>query len=434
METFKRKIPVISNEVNSFTFFLYSYFLVDYFLHLSQRFPIYANARPTLVLILLIALLLLTQLGKFKSRETSIEFKSLNMFLLYLVISLPLVEYAGSVVQFNLPPFVKALAFFYFTALIIDTPKRLKIFVFLFITLQVTRVLEPLYLNITDGYWGDVTYKGGGEFANRLSGAPADTINPNELGFVIVTMLPFLHYLLLPKGIFSKLIYSFLAVALLWVMILTMSRSAILALLIIGWMVFKDSKNKIILIAFSLTLAVIGWSQLGAFHKDRYISLIDSNAQGASTKDGRIKGMIEEFRLGFERPLLGHGVGTTPEVKYQKSHGRQASHNMYGELLIETGIIGFFLFLRFIFSIRKSLTSLKEKYNEDSGKEYHFYKQLNKAMVAVFLMYFVYSINYYGLSQYYWYLFGGLTVACYRLQEKVLSNKAEENNIAETAR
>lgn len=422
------KKPEIANEVNSLTFFLYSYFLIDYFMHLSKRFPVYANIRPTLVLVALITLLLLTQIGKFKQRESSFEFKALNMFLLYLVLSLPLVEYAGSVIQFNLSLFVKALAFFYFTALIIDTPKRLRIFIFLFITLQILRVLEPLYLNITEGYWGDVTYKGGGEFANRLAGAPSDIINPNELGFVIVTMLPFIHYLLLPKGVISKLLYLLLAVALLWAMLLTMSRGAILALLIIAWVIFKESKNKSILIVFALILVVIGWSQLSDFHKDRYISLVDSDTQGASTKQGRINGMLEEFKLGFERPVVGHGVGTTPEIKYHKAGGRQASHNMYGELLMETGIIGFILFFRFILAMRKSLMEIKAKFAEKESKEYHFFEQLNKAMVAVFLMYAVYSLNYYGVSQYYWYLFGGLCVACYRLQSKELASLEEADS------
>jgi putative inorganic carbon (HCO3(-)) transporter len=412
-------------QVNSFTFVLYMYFVIDFFLHLSARSQIYGALRPTLILIVLITLMLFVQQGKFKERVTAPETKALNVFIFYILISLPFVGYAGSVIQFHIPNFIKAVVFFYFTIAIIDSPKRLKIFMFIFISVQVIRVLEPLYMNITDGYWGDFTYKGSGEFENRLAGAPTDIINPNELGFVIVTILPFLHYLLLPKGFFIKILYFSLAIALLYAMILTMSRGAILALLIIAWMVFKKSKRKLMLIMFGCIFIIAGWSQLNSFQKDRYLSLVgESNASGmgASTKDGRINGIIEEMLLGLKRPIVGHGVGTTPEVKYNKGGGRQASHNMYGELLIETGIIGFILFFRFLFAIGKSLKKITlnyeecERLSEEKTKReiFQFDRQLNFAMIAIFFMYLVYSINYYGVSQYYWYLFAGLTVVCYR--------------------
>ncbi len=41
--------------------------------------------------------------------------------------------------------------------------------------------------------------------------------------------------------------------------------------------------------------------------------------------------------------------------------------------------------------------------------------RLNQALVAIFWMYVVYSMAYWGLSVYYWYLFGGLTFAFTRI-------------------
>src|SRR5690606_1226423 len=125
--------------------------------------------------------------------------------------------------------------------------KRLKWALVVFVGCQVIRVLEPLYLNITDGYWGSKTHLGGGEFASRLAGAPTDVINPNELGFVIVTAIPFLHYLLFSRGWICKLIYLSLMPALMYALILTMSRGAFLALLVVAWVVWKESKHKLFL-------------------------------------------------------------------------------------------------------------------------------------------------------------------------------------------
>src|SRR5690606_9877918 len=137
-----------------------------------------------------------------------------------------------------IPNFIKAIVFLYFMALIVDSDKRLKWALAVFIGCQVFRVLEPLYLNITQGYWGASTYLGGTNFASRLSGAPADVINPTELGFGIATVIPFLHYLLFSRGWFSKLLYLSLMPALIYALILTMSRGAFLALLVVGWVVW----------------------------------------------------------------------------------------------------------------------------------------------------------------------------------------------------
>ena len=63
---------------------------------------------------------------------------------------------------------------------------------------QVWRVLEPLYMHLRSGYWGDFTSLGNWEYMDRLSGSPYDIINPNGLGFVIIMTLPLLHFLISP--------------------------------------------------------------------------------------------------------------------------------------------------------------------------------------------------------------------------------------------
>jgi len=394
-------------------FWVYLYFLLDFFLRLSNRIPGYGVVRPTLVLVLIITILLFAQREKLSRKFDDPIFQAILVLLGYMVLSWPLVEYQGSVIRHNLPEFIKAIVFLFFTALIIDSKRRLVIFLWVFVGCQVIRVLEPLYLNITDGYWGSATHVGGGEFAARLSGAPADIINPNELGFVIATAIPFLHYLLFTGRWYSKLLYLILVPCLLYALILTMSRGAFLALLVVGWMVFKESSHKVLLVLVALGIGIAGWSVMDPIQKDRYTSIFSSDTVGSTSAQGRLDGIIAEFELGLKRPIVGHGVGTTPEVKANTWGRKQASHNMYGELLIEIGIIGFVLFLRFIAKIyqrfRHNQQLLRELASVESTNR--FYWNLNRALIAVFWMYAVYSLNYWGLSQYYWYLFGGLAIA-----------------------
>lgn len=418
-------------------FYLYLYFLINFFLHFAARVPAYGSIRPTLLLVTLITVFLFAQRERLKGKTRDPIFQAVLVLLGYMVLSWPFVEYQGSVIRHNLPEFIKAIVFLFFTALIIDTRRRLVVFLWVFVGCQVIRVLEPLYLNITEGYWGGATYLGGGEFANRLSGAPSDVINSNELGFVIATAAPFLHYLLFTGRWYSKLLYLFLVVCLLYALILTMSRGAFLAFLVVGWIIFKESSHKFLLILMAVAIGFAGWSVMNPVQKDRYLSLFSSDTSGSVSAEGRIKGTIGEFKLGLNRPLVGHGVGTTPEVKTHNWGKAQASHNMYGELLIEIGFIGFVLFLRFIFRIyqqfRKNQKMLQKL--SSTGSTSRFYLKLNRALIALFWMYAVYSLNYWGLSQYYWYLLGGLAIAFGQIVGKEVADvdsRSEANNFPET--
>ena len=399
--------------VNKYLFGLYIYFVFDFFLHLSARIPGYGVIRPTLLLAVLIILALIAQKDKFSVVIHDPVFKTIKVLLIYLIVSLPLVTWPGSVLMNNLPVFIKAIVFLFFTALIIDTEKRLKIFLSVFISCQVFRVLEPLYLNITSGYWGDSTYLGGGEFASRLSGAPADIVNPNGLGFVIVTIVPYLYYLAWQSSSkFLKFLFLMVSPLLVYALVLTMSRGAFLALLVVLWMIFKKSRHKIFLIMVMAVGLVIIWSNLSENHKDRYLSLISSDARQSASAEGRWQGMVNEFGVGMERPIIGHGLGTSKEAKVHAGRGWMISHNLYIEILIEIGLVGFILFFSFLKSIYSKFKKNYEKMQEygvtDEGS---FIWRLNTALTAVFWMYVVYSFNYFGLSVYYWYLFAGLVIA-----------------------
>lgn len=401
---------------STFSFGIYIFFLIDFFLHLSARFPAYGVIRPTLVLVLIISLSLFLQRDRFRGWTKDPIVSALGVLLLYIMFSLPLVEWPGSVLKNNLGDFVKAVVFFYFTVLLVGTEKRLKIFFLVFVICQVLRIFEPLILNLTQDYWGSSTHLGHGEFSQRLAGAPSDVINPNELGFVIVTVIPFLHYMLWTSNIKGKALYLILMPPLMYALILTQSRGAFLALLVIGFFVFKESKRKIILVFVAIAISVLGWQVMNDEQRDRYLSLVGkSETSNSASVDGRLQGMLREFSLGLERPFVGHGLGTTPEAKTHILGSRQASHNLYAELLIELGFIGAVIFMFFLVEVYRRLVKSSKELASSRGENKDFHINLNKALTAIFWMYSVYSFNYWGLSQYYWYLFAGSVVVFYRM-------------------
>lgn len=413
-ESIKSKVVCVSTA----TFFWFQIYQLEFFLHFSQRVHAIGVIRPTILLFLLIATLLVVQKNIVRIRLKHPTFVAYSAFLIMLLIIIPFVTFPGSVIKNNFPVFIKAVVFLYFVGLILDTPARFRWALIVFVSCQVIRVLEPLYLNITEGYWGDATNVDG-ELEARLGGAPSDVINANELGFVITTAIPFLHYYLLPRTWFYKVVYFALLPLLLYALILTMSRGAFLALLVVGWVVFAESKHKVLLVLAIIGIACAGLAVMNDNQRDRYLSLVSSDSKQAKSKEGRINGMINEFKIGFTRPVFGHGLGTTAEAKVKNGFGPQASHNMYAEILIEVGLVGMFFFYRFIRSIYRQITySYKFVHEMDE-----FYQITFKVFKVVFWMFIVYSINYWGLTQYYWYNLAGLVIAAAFLSKTAMDSK-----------
>ncbi len=308
---------------------LFIYFTIDFFIHFSARIPAYGAMRPSLLLTLVITVLLFGQREKFKGYGKTPIFKAIITLIVYIVVSLPFVTWPGSVLTQNIPEFIKAVSFFFFAALILDSDKRLRIFLAVFVTCQVFRVMEPLYLHIADGYWGDYLYIGGGEFTRRLSGAPADIINPNELGFVIATLVPYIYYLLwCGHSKAGKLLFLVLMPPLVYALVLTLSRGALVSLCVVGWMIFMQSQHKFMLIIIVIIMVAVTWSYMTPFQKERYLSLVESDTQQSATVQGRVTGMEEEFRLGLHRPIFGHGrrhnTGGKGPYNWQGAGGTQS--------------------------------------------------------------------------------------------------------------
>src|ERR1700752_2810016 len=98
-----------------------------------------------------------------------------------------------------------------------------------FLCCQTFRVLEPVYLHVTIGYWGSSAHVSAWEAFDRLSGAPSDTVNPNGLAAIVLTIIPLLHYLTAGK-VLGRLTYVSVLPMLLWALVLTASRSGMVGL------------------------------------------------------------------------------------------------------------------------------------------------------------------------------------------------------------
>ena len=171
--TAKRDTPVKylsrdhTSKSDSFSYRILLVYTVSLLLHIPERIPAIAPVRPDLILLALLAFSLIgAQWERVLAQKPG---RLLLILIAWIIVTIPFVEWPGSVIRENWKPFIKAVIFFFAIVLSITDRRRLFIFLIVFLGCQTFRVIEPLFLHITQGYWGSAAHIGGGEFMDRLS-------------------------------------------------------------------------------------------------------------------------------------------------------------------------------------------------------------------------------------------------------------------------
>jgi putative inorganic carbon (hco3(-)) transporter len=400
--------------MRNLAFRIYLLFLVSWFLHLPSRMPFLGELRFDFVLVAILGVLAI--LGREKEGLTlSGTDKLLWVLIAYSFLTLPFVEWPGSVVKFGLPNFIKVVVFYYFTISFVKTERDLKVFVFVFLTCQLWRIFEPLYLHFTEGYWGDVASMDNSEYLDRLSSAPHDVLNPNGLASIICNIFPFLYYL---SGASWRRRSAFVVVAppLLYTLALTGSRSGLVALGAAFAGILVKARNRMVLGIIGTLVVVVGYSALATDMQDRYLSIFGEGEKNRATFEGRLEGVKSDFQVMLRRPVFGHGLGTSREANSNFSGKAQLSHNLYTEVGQELGIAGLLIFILFVGSVALNFVRASKLLSKEETVS--FLGRVVDAMQVWLLMNIISSFASYGLSSYEWYLFGGLSVVVRRLSEK----------------
>ena len=414
---------------------IYFAFMISWFLHLGKRLPFLGLIRFDLIIVCILIYFALLSKSDSSTRGAKTD-SLLKILILYSVLTIPFVQWPGSVIRTGIPDFIKGLVFYYFTIAFIRTEKDLKKLVLIFVSCQLWRTVEPLYLHITQGYWGDFASMANWEYLDRLSGAPSDTVNPNGLAFIICTILPFLY---LGAGLSWKgrFAFIFFTPICLYTLILTGSRSGIVGLLIIFLGIVWKSERGFIWAFCGVLLVVVGFPLLSPDMQDRYLSIIGRGEKNAASAEGRVTGVEDNFAVALRRPIFGYGLGTSREANANFGDNAfgdndKPAHNLYAEVAEELGFVGLFIFILFLKSIFSGFAECKRAYSDRDVSA--FLRRLVDALQLFLIMNFLFSFASYGLSSYEWYLLGGFSVAMRNLSGSERRDPKEDFESVSTVR
>jgi putative inorganic carbon (HCO3(-)) transporter len=404
-------------------FYLFCVFLVSYFLRVTARVPILGAIHLDFVLAAVTALAIV--LGRKQTTSGSSPgmdpvAKRLLILVGYILVTIPFVEWPGSALH-NLETYAKSLCFFFFVVATVDTTRKLKVLLAVYVATQVWRVLEPLYMHITSGYWGSFTSLGNWEYMDRLAGSPYDIINPNGLGFVIIMTLPLLHFLVKPDTTVRRLLWGGVACGMCYALVLSASRSGFLAFVFLCLFVIWRSKYRAPLLAAAAVGAIIAFTLMTGLQRERYVSIFSHHAKGSQTTEERISGVIGDFQVSLRRPLFGHGLGTSREANAHFRGADMFSHDLYMEAAEELGYIGLALLLSLIWSFLRACQKARQLVSATptADARLRLLRILADSLVVVVAVDLFYSFASFGLSEPYWYFVGGLSVVTARLAVKL---------------
>lgn len=194
--------------------------------------------------------------------------------------------------------------------------------------------------------------------------------NPNTLGMFLFVSLPVFVYFFLSSNKKLEKIVNFTFILLIFMLaIFTFSRAALLGMLIFMMVILFYLKKRLFKIIFltSIVLLVV------LFNSPTLMELFRLSEDPFTYRDRIWQIGLENFS---ESKIIGKGYGTTQQImsnkfilkKYDVSeyHLGKHFHNIYVEILCETGLIGLLLFVIFLISTScKFIKKIKTSKNEE---------------------------------------------------------------------
>jgi O-antigen ligase len=326
-------------------------------------------------------------------RKVPLELKLLLLLLLHLIITIPFAFWRGGAFATVFDKFAKGVIVGLLVTLVAENFDQLRKLLFVQAASMWVTTIASLILHRTD--------KG------RLMGALGGIFeNPNDLAINISINWPLcLAFLLASRAAIRKGFWATGLLAMLWAVVLTYSRSGLLAMvmaLAICLWEFGIRGRRVYLLVFAGVLVVAGAAVVVAtpHYFQRMESIIGGNMEGSDdrgTWEARRQLLVDSVKMAIHHPLLGIGPGNFPAV----TRTWRVTHNTYSEFAAEAGFPAMILFLAILFLAFRNLRRVRKLPGFAEDPEIRLFTSALWASLAAYVIGAFFSSTEYNLFPYY---------------------------------
>jgi hypothetical protein len=257
----------------------------------------------------------------------------------------------------------------------------------------------------------------------RMIGVDTTLGDPNSFGASIIFALPIV-VALWKAGIGGKLgrylLTGYVGLSCLCIL-LTGSRGSLIGLLVWFTIIIWRTKYRFVALAGFAVAAPLSFVALPESLQTRFETIINPDVGPANAKEsgeGRIQGLILGYRQWANNPLTGIGPGAWRPANRVKIE----SHNLYGQLVGETGTLGLIAFVSLIACFWMNLRMVRRIRKEVPAWENDLVFTLSASVgVAVFLLLFMGNFGH-NLFRFTWLWYGGFLIIARHCVSRRLAN------------
>lgn len=271
---------------------------------------------------------------------------------------------------------------------------------------------------------GRHTYRMG---ISRMIGVDTTLGDPNSFGASIVFALPIVMALWKAEigGRLGRwLLMGYVGLSSLCIL-LTGSRGSLIGLLVWFAIIIWGTRYRFRALAGFVVVAPLAFVAMPESLQTRFETIINPDVGPANAKEsgeGRIQGLILGWKQFANNPLTGIGPGAWRPANRVKIE----SHNLYGQLIGETGTLGALAFIALICCFWMNLRAIRRVRRDMPAWENDLVFTLPKAIgVSLFLLLFMGNFGH-NLFRFTWLWYGGfLIIARYCVARRVANWEPE---------
>jgi hypothetical protein len=253
----------------------------------------------------------------------------------------------------------------------------------------------------------------------RMVGVDKTLGDPNSFGASIVYALPFvrLFWLTAQQRLLKLFLAGYVGLSGLCIL-LTGSRSSLLGLLVWGLITCLQSRRRMLFIGMGAVAACVAFAALPESLQTRFETIINPDVGPENAKvsgQGRVEGLIKGWELLQKYPLTGCGPGV-----WRKATGSEIeSHNLYGQLMGELGIVGVVAFGTLVAGFALAIRNFRRRCRDFADGDGKFMFHLTTALATALVLLLLEGLFGHNLLRFTWLWYVGFLVIATRAIRRV---------------